>query len=137
MAAMFIDANAERIEALDPEGDVALKFVATEDVVIIGNTRSHWELATVALRPKVKHPEESRTLCVVRHLVAHHHVVAAGKLHRDGRLTFSTGDVYAELGLVPTTTQAECIKRSIRNAMLHVPPTVAWPAYPIPAPTTA
>lgn len=137
MAAMFIDATAKHIEALDPNGDVALKFVATDDVVVIGNARWHWELAIVALRPKVKHLEESRSLSVVRHLVALHHVIAAGKFHRDGRLTFSTDDVYAELGLVPTPAQCDRIKQSVRNALLHVPPTVTWPAYPIPAPTTA
>lgn len=130
MAAMYINASDEHIEALDPNGDVILKFVATDDVVVIGNTRSHWELATVALRPKVKHPEESRAVCVARHLVALHHVIAAGKLHRDGRLTFSTDDVYAELGLIPTPAQCAQIKRSLYNALLHVPPSLDWPRYP-------
>jgi len=129
MAVMYVDARQEGIESLQPGGEVALKFVVANNVVIIGDAVSHWDLALVALRQKNRFHAEPLTPDLVRHLVALHHISSCGKIASDGAVAFSTDSCYADFGLIPDKSECGRVKEAIRLALSHVPPAITWPTW--------
>ncbi len=105
MELTFVHASEHpMLTPLSPDGDVALKFVATATTLIVGDVRDHWKLALIGLGITT---DQAMSTPLVNHLSKMHEVMYAGDVHRDGRITFSVDGVYAELGLVPKGNPAE------------------------------